>query len=114
MYSYGANGLPTKYDSKSYSYGYSPSSSFTDTNAIDAMAFLPYPPSPPARHNLTIDTGSPKPRKKRSSSRSRSNGELDDRIRSSDDAARASRRQKYLASQYSGFGMQDDGCLGGF
>ncbi|TEB18288.1 hypothetical protein FA13DRAFT_1803868 [Coprinellus micaceus] len=114
MYAYDAHGLPTKYDPKASGYDYSPSSSFSESTGINPLAFLPYPPSPPANYNCSIDPSqSSKPRKRRSPSRSRSSHDLDHRIRG-DEAARASRRQQYLASLTSGYQPRDDGCLGGF
>jgi hypothetical protein len=107
-YSYGAHGLPTKYESSTYDY--SPSSS---KDGINALAFLPYPPSPPSNYSCSTDESAQasKPRKKRSESRRRHDGATDpDRIPST-----TSRRREYLASmQHSGFGATDDGCLGGF
>ncbi|KAJ2914890.1 hypothetical protein MD484_g5516, partial [Candolleomyces efflorescens] len=106
LYSYGANGLPAKYEHQD-SYDNYPS------NNINALSFLPYPPSPPANYNCnsSSDAQCPKSRKKRSSSRSRHDGASDpDRIPSKS----SSRRREYLLSNGGGFGMQDDGCLGGF
>lgn len=111
LYSYGANGLPSKYEYNN-SYDNYPSSN------INAISFLPYPPSPPSNYNCNSnsDAQSPKPRKKRSSSRSRHDGASDpDRIRSGPSPSKSSsRRREYLLSNCGGFGMQDDGCLGGF
>ncbi|KAF5326528.1 hypothetical protein D9611_000983 [Ephemerocybe angulata] len=108
LYSYGAHGLPAKYDSGNSSYFDYPPSNAKD--GINALAFLPYPPSPPANYNCSSDESqASKPRKKRSESRRRHDGASEpDRIPTS------SRRREYLASQYSGFGARDDGCLGGF
>ncbi|RXW20135.1 hypothetical protein EST38_g5711 [Candolleomyces aberdarensis] len=109
LYSYGANGLPTKYEQHDYD-SYS-------KNSINAISFLPYPPSPPANYscNSNSDAQSPKPRKKRSSSSSRHDGSTDpDRIQSGASESKSSRRREYLLSHGGGFGARDDGCLGGF
>lgn len=109
-YSYGAHGLPTKYQS----YDYTPCDS-NSNNGIAALAFLPYPPSPPANYHTTDDAQATKSRKKRSESRRRHDGAADlDRIRSNSPKPASSRRREYLLSSYSGFAGRDDGCLGGF
>ena len=98
LYSYGAHGLPTKYQQCDYAP--------CDSQMDNALSFLPYPPSPRAAVDET-----PKPRKKRSDRKHHSGAEDLDRIPST--KAPSSRRQAYLMAQAAAASL-DDGCLGGF
>ncbi|KAG2005904.1 hypothetical protein CC2G_002270 [Coprinopsis cinerea AmutBmut pab1-1] len=119
QYSYGANGLPMKYEYDEYS----------QCNDSAALAFLPYPPSPPAhdrsrgrrKHDNLVDS----PRIRESNSSSSSTDE--ERTPAPTKKRSSSRRREYLkqlaekgsspsalCTTFGAISLQDDGCLGGF
>lgn len=129
-YSYGSHGLPTKYE---YESAYTPCvDSPTD---INALAFLPYPPSPPPiddkarrrrrQHDSALDYD--RMRSANTSSSSTSSYESE-RVAPPPPTKKrsSSKRRDYLnnlssagspnslCSSFGSYGLSDDGCLGGF
>lgn len=120
IYSYGAYGLPTKYE-------YDPSvySPTTEEPSVGTISFLPYPPSPPSHHDKSgrrrrqHDGAIDIDRIRRDNNSGSSTSEEERPIAASPPKKRScSRRREYLsklsAGGSAGYGMPDDGCLGGF
>ncbi|KAM6493286.1 hypothetical protein JOM56_011420 [Amanita muscaria] len=139
---YNAKGLALNLTRREDQYpGYYPDIAVSLDSTAVAMSFLPHPPSPLTRSSYLADDdeapSSPKPRRRRSSrSRERKQDKHDisrdlDRMRivdqeSTSESQHRGRRNKLssrtkssdsalsISGSFASFGLQDDGCLGGF